>query len=177
MSQQRQAAARANGKRAARGAIRAQQPGYSVRTVVLLVIAAVVALSALGVGAAVVYDRTKGQPSALTQEEARATAVGGDSARALMVRRYLNEHFSDAPWYTSVIQYVGDGDSITLKTNLDNSPFGVSRAAKMCDAVSGYIYGEGRSEARFTEILVLSIRDELLVRRPNRNTVCTEVGT
>lgn len=178
MSQQRQAAARAGAKRATQGGKASKHPAdHGTRNMILIIVAAVLVLSAIGFGAAVVYARTSGQTPSITAEEAQATAVGGDGARALMVRRYLTEHYADAVWFASVMEYTGDGDTVTLGTNLASDPFGRSRAAKMCDAVSAFIYGEGRTEAKFTAIEVVSLKGDPLVTRPDRNTVCSETGT
>jgi hypothetical protein len=178
MSHQRQAAAKSGAKRTSTSrAVRHQEPDHALRNMILIGIATVVVLSVVGFGAALIYDRTNGQTPSITAEEAQATAVGGDGARALMVRRYINEHYADTSWHESVMEYTGEGNKITLGTNLANDPFGLSRASKMCDAVSTFIYGEGRSEAKFVEISIVSLKGEPLVTRPDRNTVCSEVGT
>lgn len=175
MSQQRNAAARPQRSAGGQGkSARKHAADHSARNIVLIAVGAVVALSLLGFGAAIAYDRSQ-QPSSLTAEEFQATAVGGNEARALLVRRHMNENYAGEIWYTSILKYVGDDSTIRLETNLPKEPFGVARAAKICDAVSDYIYGEGRSNARFTRIEVLSIKGETLVSRPDRNTVCTEV--
>lgn len=178
MSQQRQATTRGGaGRNKAAAASRSQQPDHSTRNTILIIAGAVLGIVFLGILGAFIYDRTSGQGTSLTQEDAQATMTGGNEARANMVSRYLNENFGDQIWYTSVISYEGDDATVILKTNLGNDPLGHSRAGKMCDAVSNYIYGEGSAQARFTAIEVRSVKGDTLVTRPNRNTVCTEVSS
>jgi hypothetical protein len=174
MSQQRQATASSRGGQSG-GARRSKTPheDHFVRNLTIAVIGIIVVLVVLGFGAAIIYDRTAGSGGSLTQEDAQATATGGNEARAAMVKQFVNEKYGGQEWYQSFLDVKGDGSLVQIKTNLQDNPLGGARAAKMCDAVSSYIYVDGATKARFTSIVILDVNGHKLVTRPDKNTVCS----